>query len=60
MCISEKKSLSVGKYVSTKHVDSVIRTYKKERWVHNSERLGKADSLSAWYSVEEIEAFWRK
>jgi hypothetical protein len=57
MCIIEKKSLSVGKYVSTEHVDTVIRTYKKERWVHNSERLGKADSLSGWLSVEELEAF---
>jgi hypothetical protein len=57
MSIIEKKSLSVGIYVNTAHVDTVIRTYKKERWVHNSERLGKADSLSAWYSVEELEGF---
>jgi hypothetical protein len=53
----EKKSLSVGKYVNTEHVDTVIRTYKKERWVHNSKRIGKPDSLSAWYSVEELEGF---
>jgi len=57
MSTIEKKSLAVGKYVSTKHVDTVIRTYKQERWVYNSERLGKADSLSGWLSVEEIEAF---
>lgn len=59
MSVIQKKSLSVGKYVSTKHVDTVIRNYKKERWVHNSERLGKADSLSGWLSLEEMEAFVR-
>jgi len=53
----EKKSLKVGKYVSTAHVDTVIRNYKQERWVQNSERIGKEDSLSAWWSVEELEGF---
>jgi hypothetical protein len=53
----QKKSLKVGKYVNTEHVDSLIRTYKKERWIHNTERLGKADSLSSWYSIEELEEF---
>lgn len=57
MTTIEKKSLKVGKYVNTKHVDSVIRNYKHERWVHNSEHIGKEDSLSAWYSVEELEEF---
>jgi len=57
MITSQKKPLSVGKYVDTKHVDTVIRTYKQERWVHNSDRIGKEDSLSAWYSVEELENF---
>ena len=57
MLTIEKKSLKVGKYVSTEHVDTVIRTYKQERWVHNSERLGKEDSLSVWYSIEELEEF---
>ncbi len=57
MIAIEKKSLSVGKYVSTQHVDKVIRNYKKERWVHNSERIGKEDSLSGWWSIEEIENF---
>jgi len=53
----ETKSLKVGQYVNTAHVDSVIRNYKQERWVHNSERIGKEDSLSAWWSVEELEEF---
>jgi hypothetical protein len=57
MMTIEKKSLNVGKYVDTKHVDTAIRTYKKERWIHNSKRIGKEDSLSGWYSVEELEGF---
>ncbi len=46
-----------GKLASTKHVDAVIRNYKQERWIHNSERIGKEDSLSAWWSIEEMENF---
>jgi hypothetical protein len=57
MITTEKKSLKVGKYVDTAHVDTVIRTYKQERWVHNSDRIGKEDSLSAWHSIEELEEF---
>lgn len=56
----KKKSVKVGKLVDTKHVDRVIRNYKQERWVHNSKRLGKEDSLSVWYSVEELEEFLSK
>jgi len=55
MLTIEKKSLKAGKFVNTEHVDTVIRTYKQERWVHNSERLGKEDSLSVWHSIEELE-----
>lgn len=51
---------SVGKYVDTQHVDEVIRTYKKERWIHNTERIGKEDSLTVWYTIEEMEAFLKK
>ena len=53
----QKKSLKVGKQVNTDHVNTVIKNYKKERWVHNSNRLGKEDSLSVWYSIEELEEF---
>ena len=52
-----KTATRVGKYVNTQHVDTVIRNYKQERWVHNSDRLGKEDSLSAWWSIEELEDF---
>ncbi len=57
MTTIQKKSLKVGKSVGTDHVDTVVRNYKKERWVHNSQRLGKEDSLSVWYSIEELEEF---
>ncbi len=57
MITKEKKSAKVGKYVNTEFVDTVLREYKKERWVHNTERIGKEDSLSAWYSVEDVEDF---
>jgi len=60
MLTIEKKSLKVGKFVNTEHVDTVIRTYKQERWAPNSERLGKEDSLSAWLSIEEMEEFIAK
>lgn len=60
MTTIEKKSLRVGKYVDTNHVDTLIRTYKQERWAQNSERLGKEDSRSAWYSIEELEEFIAK
>jgi len=60
MTTIQKNSVKVGKYVDTNHVDTVIRNYKKERWIHNSERIGKEDSLSVWYSVEELEEFIEK
>lgn len=52
-----KVAKRVGKYVNTKHVDNAIRNYKQERWIHNTERIGKEDSLSAWWSIEEMEDF---
>jgi hypothetical protein len=57
MTTIQKKSLKVGKSVGTDHLNTVVRNYKKERWVHNSQRLGKEDSLSVWYSIEELEEF---
>jgi hypothetical protein len=60
MVTIQKKSVKAGKFVNTQHVDSVIKNYKQERWVHNSKRIGKEDSLSVWYSVEELEEFLAK
>jgi hypothetical protein len=53
----EKKSVNVAKSVGKQEVDSLIRAYKQERWAANSDRIGKADSLSVWFSVEELESF---
>jgi len=60
MLTIQKKSLKAGKFVNTEHVNSVIKNYKQERWMHNSKRLGKEDSLSVWYSLEELEEFLAK
>ena len=57
MITLEKKSLRVGKLVGSEHVEMVTANYKKERWAPNSERIGKSDSLSAWYSIEELEEY---
>ena len=57
MITKQKKSLRAGKQVNTEHVDRVIKNYKQERWIHNSKRLWKEDSLSVWYSIEELEEF---
>ena len=51
------KTKKAGKYVNSKHVDSLLSNYKKERWVQNSKHIGKEDSLSVWYSVEELQEF---
>jgi hypothetical protein len=60
MTTIEKKCVPVGKYVDTNHVDTLIRTYKQERWKQNSERIGQEDSLSLFYTIEELEQFLQK
>lgn len=57
---TQVKSLKVGKLVNTEHVNTVISNYKRERWANNSKHIGKEDSLSVWYSVEELEEFLEK
>ncbi len=52
-----KTTKKAGNYVTTKHVDALLSTYKKERWVQNSRHIGKEDSLSVWYSVDELMEF---
>ena len=52
--ITEKNT---GKQVGTKHVDQLISTYKKERWLVNSRILGKPDSLSTWYGLDKLSSF---
>ena len=60
MVTNEKRSVRVGKLVNTEHVETLIRNYKQNRWVHNSNRIGKEDSLSVWFSVAELEQFFEK
>jgi len=57
MTTTEKKTGTTGEYVNAQYVDTMIRTYKKERWVHNSEHIGKEDSLTAWMKLEDLEGF---
>lgn len=52
-----EKSVRVKESAETAHVSSLIREYKQKRWVANSERLGKPDSLSAWCSIQDLENF---
>lgn len=46
-----------GHLADTQHVAGLISNYKKERWSQNSARLGKADSLSTWYGLDELLSF---
>lgn len=60
MLTIEKKSGKVGKFVSTDHVETVRKNYREQRWLQNSKRIGKPDSLSVWFSLEDIEGFLDK
>ncbi|RYY62416.1 MAG: hypothetical protein EOO05_02930 [Chitinophagaceae bacterium] len=53
----QAKAAKAGKFVDTAHVDTLKSNYKTERWLDNSKKLGKEDSLSVWYSLEELEQF---
>ncbi len=55
--LESKKAASVGKFLTTQEANNLIRTYKQERWIHNTKRIGKEDSLSLWWSIEEMENF---
>jgi hypothetical protein len=60
MVTVKAKTRKAGRLVNTGHVDTIIRNYKQERWVNNSQHIGKEDSLSVWFTIEEIEAFLAK
>lgn len=55
-----KKSVHAGNYVSKNEMNELTSAYKQKRWAANSERLGKADSLSVWFTVDELENFLAK
>ncbi|HEV3223631.1 MAG TPA: hypothetical protein VGZ90_12175 [Puia sp.] len=57
MITQQKNLIEISKDISTVKAHNLIREYKQTRWVPNSERISKADSLSAWYSIEEMENF---
>lgn len=57
MITKEKKLVLKGKDAKTEKADTLIREYKQTRWVPNSKSISKPDSLSAWYSIEEMENF---
>ena len=50
-----KKSVNAGQFLTNEHVATLLSTYKQNRWVDNSEKLGKEDSLTAHVSIEELE-----
>jgi hypothetical protein len=60
MLTQTEKVVKIEKDETTQLADNLIREYKKTRWVSNSEKLGKPDSLSAWFSIKEMEDFIRE
>jgi hypothetical protein len=52
-----EKSVKAENYVSKNEMNALTTAYKQDRWAANTERLGRADSLSIWYTVEELENF---
>src|ERR1700760_3697361 len=52
-----EKSVNGQNYVTKNEMNNLTSAYKQDRWAANSERLGRADSLSIWYTVEELENF---
>jgi hypothetical protein len=57
MITLQEKLVNVSKDAKTVQADTLIREYKQKRWVSNSKRIDKPDSLSSWYSIEDMENF---
>lgn len=57
MITQQKNSVKTGLTPNAGEPADLIREYKKTRWSANSERIGKPDSLSTWYSIEDLEDF---
>jgi hypothetical protein len=55
MTIEQKKP--VGKFLLTHEVDNLISNYKQQRWAANSEKIGRADTLNIWWTIDELENF---
>jgi len=52
-----ENSVNVGSYVTKNEMNELTAGYKQERWAANSDRMGKSDSLSVWFTVEQLEEF---
>jgi hypothetical protein len=46
-----------GQQVTMNHVNVLVGNYKSQRWLENSKKLGKADALSTWYGLTELQEF---
>ena len=55
--MSATKIMKAGQFVDNNHVTMLRENYKQNRWMANSERLGKPDSLSVWYSLDELKQY---
>jgi hypothetical protein len=55
--MSAAKIMKAGQFVDNRHVTMLRENYKQNRWKANSERLGKPDSLSVWYSLDELKQY---
>src|SRR6185369_7485858 len=55
--ISQLKKSVQNRETNTELAHSLVREYKKTRWISNSERIDKPDTLSARYSIQEVEDF---
>lgn len=55
--MSAAKIMKAGQFVDNKHVTMLRENYTEKRWKANSERLGKPDSLSIWYSLDELKQY---
>jgi hypothetical protein len=49
--------MKAGQFVNDKHVSMLRNNYQEKRWQANSAALGKPDSLSVWYSLEELKHY---
>ena len=49
--------MKAGQFVDDKHVSMLRNNYKENRWKANSDRLGKLDSLSVCYSLDELKQY---
>ena len=52
-----EKSVNAASYVTRNEMNTLTSGYKQERWVSNSENLGRPDSMSVWFTVEQMETF---